>query len=176
MNNFFPPAPRLLGGPLLLAGLMLPGVACIALPDDAQQPILIEASSTELLLDRGYYVYRGTAESPARITQGSMQISGVEITVERSEGMLRKVTATGEPARFQQQPAADKAVIHASGNTLVYDNSARLIFADDNAEFHQADSSLSGFHIEYNLDTSNVNATGRNADERARMIIPSVQE
>jgi len=156
--------------------LLLAPVTSLALPDDAQQPILTESSSTEMFLDRGYFVYRGTAESPARITQGSMEISGEQITVERIDGVLKKVTATGNPAQFQQQPDATKALIHASGNTLVFDNTARLITADENAEFHQDGSSVSGFHIEYNLETRSASATGRNADDRARMLIPATQE
>ena len=88
-----------------------------------------------------------------------MEIFGTEIRIEYKDDMLKRVIATGAPARFQQQPAADQAVIHASGQTLDYDNSRRMLNVDVEAEFNQAGNVLSGHHIDYNLDTRNANAT-----------------
>ncbi len=159
----------------LLLAVLLP-ICATALPEDAAQEIVVDAASTELFLDQGLVVYKGTAENPARITQGSLVISGSEIRLERADdGSLEKITATGIPARFEQQPAVDQGVVQASGETLVFDNSARLLTLDVSAEFSQTGNVLTGHHIDYNLDTRRASATSRSAEEQTRMVIPPPQ-
>lgn len=156
----------------LLLTVLLPAGAS-ALPDDAAQEIVADYSTIELFLDQGLVVYHGDTAKPARITQGSLVIDGNEIRLERSEaGSLKKVTATGSPARFQQQPATDQAVVHASGLTLVFDNDARMLTLDEKAEFSQAGNVLTHQHIEYNLDTRSAAASGSSDAEQGRMVIP----
>jgi lipopolysaccharide export system protein LptA len=141
-----------------------------ALPDDQNQQIDVVAASSEINLNDGLYVYRGTDAEPAQITQGSMQITGTEIRIERSGRVLKRVTASGTPARFQQQPDVDQAVIHASGHTLDYDNDKRMLNVDGEAEFNQDGSVISAHHIDYNLDTRNANATS--SGKGVRMSLP----
>jgi lipopolysaccharide export system protein LptA len=154
---------------MLSAGALLAPCA-LALPEDRQQPLQVVSDSYEAFLDRGVFVYRGT---PAVATQGTMKISGLEITVERREdGVFTKVTATGMPARFQEQPEADQAIVHVSGNTLVFDNTAQLITADGNAESVQAGNTLSGSHIQYNIQTRTATANARDG-ELVNMFFPA---
>lgn len=136
-----------------------------SLPEDQNQQIDVVAASSEINLNDGLYIYRGT---PAQITQGSMQITGTEIRIESPGGVLKRVTATGAPARFQQQPEVDQAVIHASGHTLDYDNSKRMMNVDGEAEFNQNGTVINANHIDYNLDTREAKASG----EGVRMSIP----
>ncbi len=154
----------------LVAGLL--PVCAFALPEDAQQEISADYSSIDVFMDQGLFVYTGSAEKPTCITQGTLKICGAEIRLERAEdGSLRKVTATGSPARFQQQPAADQELVHASGQTLVFDNVAQLVTADEDAEFSQAGNVLTHQHIEYNIATRRYSASGT-TDEPGHMIIP----
>jgi lipopolysaccharide export system protein LptA len=161
---------RLLRIWLCQAALLAPGA--FALPEDAQQTLTIQADSSEMFLDRGYFVYRGKPDQYATITQGSMAISGLEIIVERLDGAIAKVTATGAPARFQQQPELNQAVVYASGNTLVFDNVAQLFTADENAEFIQGGDKFNGYHIEYDLSTRSINATGHDGQPVNVFIAP----
>jgi lipopolysaccharide export system protein LptA len=155
----------------LLAATALP-LAALALPEDATQEIVIEAGSSELYLDRGLLIYRGSAGTPARITQGTMVITGEEIRIERDgERSLKKVTATGKPARFQQQPALDQEVLHVSGETLSFDNVEQTLSVDVQAEFTQADTTLTGHHIDYDLESRSAATTGRSPEEQVRMTI-----
>ena len=144
---------------LAFTGVMLLSASVLALPEDQNQQINVEAGSSEINLDQGLYIHRGTDTSPAHITQGSMEIFGTEIRIEYREGALKRVTATGTPARFQQQPAVDQGIIHASGHTLDYDNAKRMLSIDVEAEFNQSGNILSGHHIDYNLDTRSANAS-----------------
>jgi lipopolysaccharide export system protein LptA len=154
---------------VLNAVLLAPGA--LALPEDRQQTLTFEAVSSELLLDRGVYVYRGTPQQPAVATQGTMKITGLEITVESSDNDITKVTTTGTPAHFQQQPAADQAVAHISGDTLVFDNAKQLVTADGNAQYTQAGRELSGNHLEYNIQSRTATAAARDG-ELVNMFIP----
>ncbi len=148
--------------------LFLACSASWALPDDQNQTIDVKAESSEINLNDGIYIHRGTDTEPARITQGSMQVSGTEIRIESPGGVLKRVTATGTPARFQQQPDIDQAVIHASGHTLDYDNDKRTLNVDGEAELNQNGNVISAPHIDYNLDTRIANASG----DGVRMSIP----
>ncbi len=143
----------------------------LALPEDANQQIEVQASSSELYLDIGLVIYRGTSTNPARITQGSLQIYGTEIRIERNEGALKKITATGTPARFQQQLEVDQDIIKASGLTLDFDNSAGILNIDVEAEFIQAGNTLSGHHIDYDMRAQRANATSRSDVEPVTMTI-----
>ena len=163
----------------VLTFFVLLGPAAYGLPEDENMPLEIEANYNEIYLDRGYSVYRGSEDEPAIATRGSMRISGQEIVVEREAGVIARVTARGSattPARFQQQPAVDQAIVHASGAILLFDNQARLVTADGDAEFSQAGNTLNGQHIEYNLDTRFASASGGDTSERVRMYIPPLAE
>lgn len=156
----------------LHVALLLPRAAH-ALPEDANQPIDVDAATTELFLDEGLVVYTGSREAPACIKQGTLQICGGEIRLERAEnGDLRQVTATGSPARFQQQPAANQGLVHASGAKLVFDSVAQLITADGDAEFSQSGNVLTHQHIEYDIETRHASASGDDG-ERGSMRIDS---
>ena len=96
--------------------LLLP-VAIFGLPDDKDQEIIVIAPlGAEVSLDEGITVFRGTEAQPVVVTQGSMEISGIEITIDATDGDLskiNKITAIGRPARFHQQPNMDSSIIHA---------------------------------------------------------------
>jgi lipopolysaccharide export system protein LptA len=160
----------------LIAGLalFLPLAAPVvmALPDDAGQPMEIAASSSELFLDQGLVVYYGTEEQPASITQGSMQITGVEISIERKDEVLSKVIAKGAPARFQQQLEVGQEPLQASGLTLTFDNTGQTLSIDVEAELLQAGTRTTGHHFDYDLQSRRVKATQEPGGEQIRMVIP----
>jgi lipopolysaccharide export system protein LptA len=146
---------------LALVAATLPGWSSALPEDDAQEILSSDYASMELALDEGELVQTAHPDRPTCITQGSRVICGAEIRIQRAEdGSLRKITSIGRPARFQQQPAANQEIVHFSGQTLVFDNEARLLTIDVDAKFSQGKNELSHQHIEYNLDTRRVSATG----------------
>lgn len=168
MNKFLSTITLMLSSSLLASLLFTDKVQ--ALPDDENQETIIFADSSEL--SPGEVIYHGSSDQPAEITQGSLKISGLEITLERVDGVLRKMTARGTPARFQQQPEIDQGIIYASGLSIVFDNSAQLLTIDAEAEFIQDGTILTGCHIDYDLETKKGNVTPCNNGERLRMVIP----
>jgi lipopolysaccharide transport protein LptA len=141
-----------------------------ALPDDATKPIATEAANSEFMLNEGVEIHYGTAAEPARISQGSMVISGQEIRIERKGGTLIRVTATGSPASSQQQPAIDQDIVYIRANTLVFDNASRTFSADGDVELLQAGDTIVGNHIDYYIDT------GRARGDQVRMLIQQPEE
>lgn len=161
----------------LLAASMLAAACTLALPEDAQQDILVDAAATDAYLDEGLIVYTGSADAAACITQGTLKICGGEIRIERGRGEnrgLQKVTATGTPATYQQQLEADQGITYASGLTLVFDNVARLVIADGEAKLTQAGTVLTHEHVEYNLDTHVAHASGKDGVQ-GRMVSPGTK-
>jgi lipopolysaccharide export system protein LptA len=161
MNNCFDIKKTFATALLVLPGILTFCQTAFSLPDDDQQEVAIEGGSLELYPDQGLWIIRENAEGLAHIKQGSMEIFGSEIRLEIVDGELNKANATGTPARFQQQPAVDQAIVHLSGHTLDYDNGTRMLNIDGDAKYSQARDSLNGLHIDYNLDTREVNASGQ---------------
>lgn len=152
---------------LLALTAVLPSCA-LALPDDDSQQIHSDDfASTEVSLDTGEFVQKAHPGKPTCLTQGSRVICGAEIRFERGkDGSLKKVTATGTPARFQVQPEADQEIAHFTGRTLVFDNEARVLTIDGDAEYTQGSTRMTHEHIEYHLDTRSLALTQGSGDEQ----------
>jgi lipopolysaccharide export system protein LptA len=156
---------------LVLMGCCLSSLA-LALPDDINQEIVIEAGPGEFDLNRGLHILHGSPENPVLITQGSLRITGLEVTLELVEGAIHKITAKGKPAHFQQQPELDQGIISASGEELILDYTAQFLTIDIAAEFIQEGNTLTGCHIDYDLEARRANIDTCNDNERLRMVIP----
>src|SRR5688500_7429289 len=156
---------------VLLTCVGMVSQSTLALPEDANQEIIIEGGSGGFNPDQGLYILNGDAEGLAHVKQGTMEIFGSEIRVEITDGVVTKATAIGSPARFQQQPKVDQAIVHLSGQTLDYDNSKRMLNIDGDAKFSQAGHTVDGPHMDYNLDTGDVNATASEG-KRVQIVVP----
>jgi lipopolysaccharide export system protein LptA len=159
---------------LLPASLLVVLTANVAfgLPEDADQPIEVSSDRTELLLEEGLSILHGTAQEPTCITQGTMQICGLEIRIKREGDMVTLVTTTGEPAHFQQQLEAGEEPLQAIGRTLVFDNSQQLLSVETDAELIHGGIRSSAHRFEYDLQARRLIATRSPDGEPARMVIP----
>ena len=84
---------------LIVLVFLLPGAA-IALPDDRDQPIRIEADEALRDEKQGFTRYEGHV----RMDQGSLHIEADQITIYHDDKEADRILATGSPARLQQQP------------------------------------------------------------------------
>lgn len=154
--------------------LLLP-VTVAGLPEDKDQEVIVIASlGAEVSLDEGITIFRGTEAQPVVITQGSMEISGIEITIDAIDGDLSKIskiTAIGKPARFHQQPNSDSAIIYAKGNNIVYDDARQLITIREYAELIQDRNTITGHLIEYEIESRKARAVSGSSDDRVKMSI-----
>jgi lipopolysaccharide transport protein LptA len=157
--------------------LLLLTASCAAwsLPEDAEQPVEVDAASAEFE-ESGVTLFKGTEDKPAVITQGSLRISGVTIRIVEAEQELLSVHATGTPASFAQQPASDQAVVHASGASILLDNVKQLLVIEQDATFRQEGREGQSHRIEYDLTTHKATFEGLPNGGRVRMNLQSRPE
>jgi lipopolysaccharide export system protein LptA len=153
---------------LLLPSLLISNIS-LALPDDLEQDMITTCPArSESFLDQGLEICRGTNDEPAQISQGSLKLSGLEFRIEREQGFIRMITATGSPATFQQQPELDQAIAYASGATIIFNNETQVIIIQGDAAFSQEGTiDTTAERIEYDIANRKLDATQMN------MVIPA---
>nr|WP_189466467.1 lipopolysaccharide transport periplasmic protein LptA [Halomonas qijiaojingensis] len=126
-----------------------------ALESDASAPIEVTADRLDLDDRAGTAVYTGDVD----IRQGSMQLTGNRVEIQRNEaGEVTRVTATGNRAYIEQQPAPDEPIAKGWGRTIIYHAAERRVELIDQAELHQARDTFDGGYVQYYLDRRTVQA------------------
>ncbi len=149
---------------------LLPGAA-IALPDDRDQPIRIEADEALRDEKQGFTRYEGHV----RMDQGSLHIEADQITIYHDDKEADRILATGSPARLQQQPELEKGPIKASANTIEYFKTEDRIQLRENANIEQEGSIVTGDSIDYLMNEQLVKAgSDKNSESsRVKVVIPA---
>lgn len=140
-----------------------------ALPDDQQQAIEIFADSARYAEQEGKAIYQGNVY----MTQGSLKLEADRVELEQQHSNLY---ATGQPARFEQQPAIDKPIVKGHANSVLYKQQEGHIELVGNAYLQQGESNIKSDRIVYNvnkqtLEASN-SANGEGKPGRVHVIIP----
>lgn len=159
---------------LTLCVALMPQIV-VALPDDKNQPIYIEADEAVRDEKSGLTLYRGNVT----IRQGTLRIDAQEVNIFDLESQADKIVATGSPARIQQQRTLEGAVMHAEGNTIEYFKEEERVFIRENAKLEQDGSTVQSDTIEYFINQELVKAaTDQSAGEgksRVEVVIPARQ-
>lgn len=132
----------------------------LALADDKDQPINVAANTAHKNDKKGLTVYRGDVI----ITQGSIRITGDEITIYDTAGNVEKIIATGTPAKFKQKPSPTSDDMIAHGFTIEYDVVKESLLLRENALLKQEGRTTNSNRITYDMKTTIVKAgndTGR---------------
>jgi len=145
--------PRLTHQRVLAISALLVAVTGAALPEDASQPVRGTYDNSLLLLDEGRQVFYGTAEKPAEIIQGTLKISGQQITIERTDGEIKKIIVTGMLAHYEQQPAPDQPIAMANAETITLDYDTQHMSAVGRVSFSQGGDRLTGCQVDYYLES-----------------------
>jgi lipopolysaccharide export system protein LptA len=155
---------------LIVLVFLLPGAA-IALPDDRDQPIRIEADEALRDEKQGFTRYEGHV----RMDQGSLHIEADQITIYHDDKEADRILATGSPARLQQQPELEKGPIKASANTTEYFKTEDRIQLRENANIEQEGSIVTGDSIDYLMNEQLVKAgSDKNSESsRVKVVIPA---
>ena len=142
-----------------------------ALPSDREQPIRISADQALRDEREGYTEYTGNV----RLQQGSLQIQANKLTIFHRQEAADRIVAEGSPARLQQQPTTDKAVIHAAALSIEYFKSQERVKLSREARIEQEGSIVTGNTIDYFMAEQRVKAdAGRREDGgRVEVVIPA---
>jgi len=159
-----------LTSPWLALALLLGPLTASALPEDNDQPIRI--TTDELLRDEktGRMVYRGNVE----LVQGTIRITADRMTFYRVEREGDKIVAEGSPARMQQQPEADSALMRARGDIIEYYRFEERVHLRKNAQVEQDGSTMTGDVIDYFIEEQLVKAAvdESNPSGQVEVVIP----
>ena len=136
---------------LLSLSAALGSASALALPNDRDQPIRIQADNAHLDDKQGVATYTGDVI----ITQGSMMIKGNTVTITRAaSGDIDVVTSVGNLAYFEQQQSAAKPdKMKGWAVTIQYQAQKDTVILTDRAKVENEGNTTEGEKIVYNTQT-----------------------
>lgn len=145
----------------------------VALPEDRNQPIQLEASRGQIDQKTGVSVYEGNVV----ISQGSMRLNADVATIYIKEGGFQRMEATGRPVNLRYRPAADKPEILGASQRVEYDVAGAKVIMSGNARLTQGQDVFTGDRVEYDLKSDVVRARGAGDNGRIQFTIqPRMQD
>ena len=145
------PDRHLLIGVALLA--LAPAVE--ALESDRQQPLEVNADSTDGSLGDGVTVLNGNVE----IRQGTLHIRADRAEIEKRDGRVREVRLRGSPA-FLAQEIEQQGLVEAEANTITYQVGNGLVTLNGNADVEHPEYQISGEQLIYDLNAQHFQGNG----------------
>jgi lipopolysaccharide export system protein LptA len=151
---------------LLMAAIFLfamPG-PLLALKTDRQQPLEVNADSTEGSLGDGIATLRGNVE----IRQGTMLIRADIAEVEKVDGRVRKFELNGNPVHLQQE-IEEEGVVTAEAKNVVYIVATGIVTLTGEADVIHPQYHISGEVLEYDMNTQHFQGSGGDGNGRIRI-------
>lgn len=155
---------------ILFVGAIFMSVAAQALPEDTQQEIRISSDKASLDREKGLIVYTGNV----KMKQGTLSIEADKVTLIRNEQGLQKVTAKGQPAKYEQILSENEDKTHAYGNTIIYRTDIEKLTLIENAGLEKSGNLFTGEKIVYSIKDQQVQADGQSQEKssgRIKMVI-----
>ena len=143
--------------------LALPG-SLLALKTDRQQPLEVNADSTEGSLGDGIATLRGNVE----IRQGTMLIRSDIAEVEKVDGRVRKFELNGSPVHLQQE-IEEQGLITAEAKKVVYMVATGIVTLTGEADVIHPQYHISGEVLEYDMNTQHFQGSGGDGNGRIRI-------
>ena len=126
-----------------------------ALPEDAKQPIEIEAKSVTVDETTGFNEFSGNAE----VKQGSLLLFAELIQVQTNSDGVETMIAKGtleKPAKYIQSQENQARFIEATATLITYNVNEGMIFLVGNAHLVQGFDSFSGDSLNYDINNDKV--------------------
>ena len=143
---------------IILAALFFTSFA-FALPEDAKQPIEIEAQSVVVDETTGFNEFSGNAE----VKQGSLLLFAELIQVQTNSDGVETMIAKGtleKPAKYIQSQENQARFIEATATLITYNVNEGMIFLVGNAHLVQGFDSFSGDSLNYDINNDKVVVKG----------------
>ena len=143
---------------IILAALFFTSLA-FALPEDAKQPIEIEAESVTVDESTGFNEFSGNAE----VKQGSLLLFAELIQVQTNSDGVETMIAKGtleKPAKYIQSQENQARFIEATATLITYNINEGMIFLVGNAHLVQGFDSFSGDSLNYDINNDRVVVKG----------------
>jgi lipopolysaccharide export system protein LptA len=118
-----------------------------ALQSDRQQPLEVNANSTDGMLGDGITTLRGDVE----IRQGTLLITADEAEVSKVDGRVNSVTFRGQPATLEQE-IEEQGRVRATASEIAYQVANGLVTLTGNADVIHPQYQISGETLTYDLN------------------------
>ncbi len=131
----------------------------IALPEDAEQPIEIEAETVTVNESTGFNEFTGNAV----VRQGSLVLLAEVVQVQTNDDGVVSMIANGskeKPAKYSQSQTSQTRSIEASAILITYDVKKGMIHLAGDAYLLQGFDSFSGETLDYDIDNDKVLVKG----------------
>ncbi|WP_173911016.1 lipopolysaccharide transport periplasmic protein LptA [Acinetobacter sp. Marseille-Q1618] len=159
---------------LWLAGLLCVSAASFALPSDRNQPISLLADRATYNDKTGVTTYSGNVV----IEQGTMKLQAASIVAQLNKNkQISTITATGSPAKFEQQVDAAKGIARGQAQKIIYNAETGIINLIGNAYLNQDGASIRSGTLKYSMNKGDIEADGGASSTgtskgRVQIIIP----
>ncbi len=144
-----------------------------ALPEDREKPMRITADKAERDDVNGVTIYRGNVVA----IQGTLKLESEKLTIYVIDDQANKIVAEGSPAKMQQRPEADKAMVYAKANIITYFRSEERVHLQTDGYVEQDGSVVNGDSIDYFIEKQLTKATSdpNRKDDRVLVVLPPSQ-
>lgn len=158
---------------VLIAATLVASSLAIALPEDRDQPIEINADSALINEKENRAQYQGAVE----VTQGTFRLNGDQIDLAtNANNEVERFVAIGQPARFQSlRRKTDTAPVTGRANRISYSYDDERVVLIGDAEVRSEGSVFSGPEITYDLESGEVTAAGSRSDRVNMTMQPKKQ-
>lgn len=136
----------------------------LALESDRQQPLLVNADSTDGTLGDGTAVLSGSVE----IHQGSLLVRADVAEVEKVDGRVRQVLLTGTPVLLQQE-IEKEGLVTATAQNINYQVATGIVTLTGNADVNHPQYHISGEVLTYDLNKQHFTGSGGDGNGRIRI-------
>lgn len=140
-----------------------------ALPSDRNQQITLSADRATYNDKTGLTTYSGNV----LIQQGTMKLQADSIVAQlNAKREIQTITATGRPAKFQQQIHADKGIARGEAQKIVYSADTGIITLSGGAYLNQDGAVMRAETLRYSMNKGDVEAQGSSKSGRVQLVIP----
>jgi lipopolysaccharide export system protein LptA len=149
---------------LLAAALVLAAPPAAALKSDRQEPLEVNADSTEGTLGDGTATLSGNVE----IRQGSLLIQADVARVDKVEGRVRRVELDGAPVHLQQE-IEEQGLVSAEARKVEYEVATGIVTLTGAADVNHPQYRISGDVLRYDMNIQHFEGSGTGDDGRIRI-------
>lgn len=157
---------------LLSVGLCAVSALSFALPSDRSQPISLLADNATYNDKTGVTTYTGNVV----IEQGTMKLNAASIVANLNKNkQISTITATGSPAKFQQQVDTARGIARGEAQKIIYNAETGILNLVGNAYLFQNGASIRGNTLKYSMNKGDIEVSGGSssgAKGRVQIIIP----
>ena len=173
--NFVMPSKTFLKQVGVYTALLLASASALALPSDRNQQISLLADHATYNEKTGMTTYSGNVI----IEQGSMKLQAGSIVAQMNQSkQMSLVTASGSPAKFQQQLETNRGIARGEAKKIIYNADSGIITMVGDAYLYQDGGSIRGNTLKYSMNKGDIEVSGAASsgstapNKRVQIIIP----